>query len=349
MPRFEPQETIMAITRRDWMRGLAAAGVVPMAGPAWAQAGTLKISHQFPGGSATEGDFRDRLCRRFAADIEQKSNGALKAAVYPGSSLMKTNAQFSALRKGALDISLYPLSYAGGEVPETNIGLMPALVPSYEVGAAWKTGEVGKMLTKTLDDKGIVVLSWIWQAGGVASRAAPLVQPEDAKGMKVRGGSREMDMMLKAAGASVISLPSNEIYAAMQTGAMDAAMTSSTSFISFKLEEIAKNLTSGRNKAYWFMFEPLLMSKDIFAKLPKAQQDIIMAAGAEQEKFATDAAKADDKIAAEVYAKAGAKVFDLDEATVKKWQTIARETAWKDYGERGETSAALLKAAQKIL
>ena len=122
-------------------------------------------------------------------------------------------------------------------------------------------------------------------------------------------------MMLKAAGASVISLPSNEIYAAMQTGAMDAAMTSSTSFISFKLEEIAKHLTTGRNKAYWFMFEPLLMSKDIFAKLPKAQQDIVMAAGAEQEKFATDAARADDKIVADVYAKAGAKVFDIDEAT----------------------------------
>ena len=337
------------VTRRELIQATGLAALNALAGVASAQAGTLKISHQFPGGTATEGDFRDRLCRRFAADIEAKSNGALKAAVYPGSSLMKTNAQFSAMRKGALDISLYPLSYAGGEVPETNIGLMPALVPSYEVGTAWKTAEVGKMLAKTLDEKGIIVLSWIWQAGGVASRAAPLVQPEDAKGMKVRGGSREMDMMLKQAGASVISLPSNEIYAAMQTGAMDAAMTSSTSFISFKLEEIAKNLTSGRNKAYWFMFEPLLMSKDIFAKLPKAQQDIIMAAGAEQEKFATDAAKADDKIAAEVYAKAGAKVFDLDEATVRKWQTIARDTAWKDYAERGETSAALLKAAQKLL
>jgi len=29
---------------------------------------------------------------------------------------MKTVAQFSALRKGALDMSLYPLAYAGGEV-----------------------------------------------------------------------------------------------------------------------------------------------------------------------------------------------------------------------------------------
>jgi len=339
----------MTITRRELIQSAGAAALGSLAGATWAQAGTLKISHQFPGGTATEGDFRDRLCRRFAADIEKRSNGALKAAVYPGSSLMKTNAQFSALRKGALDISLYPLSYAGGEVPETNIGLMPALVPSYEVGAQWKTSEVGKMLSKILDEKGIVVLSWIWQAGGVASRATPLVQPEDAKGLKVRGGSREMDMMLKAAGASVITLPSNEIYAAMQTGAMDAAMTSSTSFISFKLEEIAKHLTSGRNKAYWFMFEPLLMSKEVFAKLPKAQQDIIMQAGGEQEKFATDAARADDKIAADVYAKAGAKVYDLDAATLKKWQDIARRTAWKDYAEKSESCAKILQAAEKLL
>ena len=340
----------MTFTRREFVG--AAAGLSLGAGgqPTWAQAGnTLKISHQFPGGTLTEGDFRDRLCRRFGVEVEKRTSGALKSAVYPGSSLMKTNSQFSALRKGALDMSLFPLSYAGGEVAETNIGLMPALVPSYEQGAAWKTAEVGKLLAKVLDEKGVVVVSWIWQAGGVASKPRALVAPADAKGLKVRGGSREMDMMLKQAGASVITLPSNEIYAAMQTGAMDAAMTSSTSFISFKLEEIAKHLTSGRGRAYWFMFEPLLISKEVFAKLPKAQQDIVMAVGAELEVFARDAARADDKIAAEVYAKAGAKVYDMDEATLGKWQTIARDTAWKDFAEKSESCAALLKSAQKLL
>lgn len=340
----------MHSTRRHFIQTGAAALALPHFG-SWAQAasGGLKISHQFPGGTINEGDFRDRLCRKFAADVEKRTNGALKASVYAGSSLMKTNAQFSALRKGALDMSLVPLSYAGGEVAETNIGLMPALVPSYEVGAAWKTAEVGKLLAKQMDDKGIVIVSWVWQAGGVASRARPLVTPEDAKGLKVRGGSREMDMMLKQAGASVITLPSNEIYAAMQTGAMDAAMTSSTSFISFKLEEIAKHLTSGRQRTYWFMFEPLLMSKEVFSKLPKAQQDVVMAVGAELEGFAREAAKADDKIAADVYAKAGAKVYDMDDATLRKWQAIARDTAWKDFSEKNENCAGLLKAAQKLL
>jgi TRAP-type transport system periplasmic protein len=135
----------------------------------------------------------------------------------------------------------------------------------------------------------------------------------------------------------------------MQTGAMDAAMTSSTSFISFKLEEIAKHLVTGRNKTYWFMFEPLLISKEVFLKLPKAQQDVVMAVGAELEVFARDAAKADDKIAADVYAKAGAKVYDMDDATLKKWQAIARETAWKDFSDKNESCASLLKAAQKLL
>ena len=218
---------------------------------AFAQNKTLKISHQFPGGTIKEGDFRDRLVRMFSAEVEKRTKGNLKFEIYPGSSLMKTNAQFSSMRKGALDMALIPLSYAGGEIPEVNIGLMPGLVVSYEQAYSWKNKPVGAELNRLLLDKGIVLISWIWQAGGVASRTKPIVDPEDAKGMKVRGGSREVDMILKEAGAAVVTLPSNEIYAAMQTGAMDAAMTSSTSFISFHLEEVAKALTTGRKGAYW--------------------------------------------------------------------------------------------------
>ena len=74
-----------------------------------------------------------------------------------------------------------------------------------------------------------------------------------------------------------------------------------------------------------------MMSKEVFDKLPANQQAAIMSVGADMEKFALEAAKADDIAVANVYLKAGAKVYDLDEPTVKKWQAIARETAWKDY------------------
>ena len=340
----------MTINRRHILAGAVAAPAVIAASRLGlaAPATVLKISHQFPGGTLDEGDFRDRLCLKFAAELEKRTGGEVGAQVYPNSSLMKTIPQFSSLRRGALDLSLYPISYAGGEVPETNIGLMPGLVSNYKQGAAWKTAAVGKKFDEFLRSKNVLILSWIWQAGGVVSRGNPIVVPADAKGLKIRGGSREMDMMLQAAGAATLSTPSNELYAAMQTGACDAAITSSTSLISFRLEEVAKSLTTGRGKSYWFMLEPLIMSKLIFDKLPKKHQEAIVGLGAELESFGTKEAMADDEKVAEVYAKKGAKVADLDEATVDKWREIARPTAWKDYAAKTPLSAELLKLAEAV-
>src|SRR5262245_57970858 len=104
----------MTISRRCVLAGaLGAPAIIASTGlGSAAPTQTLKISHQFPGGTIDEGDFRDRLCRKFGAELEKRTNGALAAQVYPNSSLMKTVAQFSAVRKGVLDLSLYPISYA---------------------------------------------------------------------------------------------------------------------------------------------------------------------------------------------------------------------------------------------
>src|SRR3981081_1949290 len=338
----------MHISRRNIIAGGLAMPAVIAASRLGFAAQTLKFSHQFPGGSIDRGIFRDRLCRRFGAELTKQTGGAIETQVYANSSLMKTVAQFSAVRKGALDLSFYPISYGGGEFPELNIGLMPGLVSSYKQGAAWKKSPVGQKFGEFLASKGVIILSWIWQAGGVVSRGNPMINPEDAKGLKIRGGSREMDMMLQKAGATTLSTPSNELYQAMQTGACDAAITSSTSLISFRLEEVARSLTTGRGKSYWFMLEPLIMSKAIFDAMPKNQRDIIVALREERESVGTKEAMADDQKFAEVYGKKGAKVADLDEAIVDKWRAIARDTAWKDYAARSPLAAELLKLAESV-
>jgi TRAP-type C4-dicarboxylate transport system substrate-binding protein len=341
----------MTITRR---RILAATAAAPLAAPfiagtARAESKKLKISHQFPGGTIDTGDFRDQLCRRFAVELEKRTKGALGADIYPNSSLVKTVAQYSAMRKGALDMSLYPLNYAGGEVSEYNIGFMPGVVSSYAQGYAWKQAEIGKKMNALMAEKGAVLVTWLWQAGGSASRdAKPVLVPEDVKGKKVRGGSQEMDLMLKGAGASVVSMPSNELYAAMQTGTMDVCMTTSTSFISFRLEEIAKSLATPRQKSFFFVFEPLLMSKQIFDALPKDQQTAIMDIGAEMEKFALEKAKADDDEVAKVYEKRGIKTYDMDQAAVDKWKAIAATTCWKQYADKSASNAEFLKLSQQV-
>lgn len=338
----------MLTTRRAALGALLAAPALLRPMGARAAARVLKISHQFPGGTVDEGDFRDRLVRRFAAAVQARTNGSLAFEIYPGSSLMKTVAQFSALRRGALDLSLYPLAYAGGEVPEVNVGLMPSLVTSYRQGLAWKGAAIGKELTDLLDKRGVKILTWIWQSGGTASRAGAVQAPDDTKGLKFRGGSREMDLMLKTAGAIISSVPSNEIYPAMQTGSLDAAVTSSTSLISFRLQEVSKNVTTGRGGSFWFMLEPLIMSKIVFDSLTPEQQRAIVETGAGLEPFALEAAKADDEALATVYKGAGVAVHDMSQADLAKWKAAAQESAWKDFAARNATCAKLLDLAQKV-
>ena len=111
------------LTRRHALITAFAAPAILRFGTGTARAATsLKISHQFPGGSIAQGDFRDRLCRTFAAEVAKRSGGEIAAEVFPDSQLVKTTAQFAAMRKGALDISLYPLPYAGGELPDSMLG-----------------------------------------------------------------------------------------------------------------------------------------------------------------------------------------------------------------------------------
>jgi len=78
---------IKSISRRQLVAGATAAPAVvalERLGSA-AAAQTLKISHQFPGGTIDEGDFRDRLCRKFVAELQKRTDGAINSQVYPNS------------------------------------------------------------------------------------------------------------------------------------------------------------------------------------------------------------------------------------------------------------------------
>ena len=68
------------LTRRHVLASALAAPAILRLGTGTAHAATtLKISHQFPGGTIDKGDFRDRLCRMFAAELAKRSGGDMTA------------------------------------------------------------------------------------------------------------------------------------------------------------------------------------------------------------------------------------------------------------------------------
>jgi hypothetical protein len=84
--------------------------------------------------------------------------------------------------------------------------------------------------------------------------------------------------MLAEAGASIASMASSEIYSAMQSKVLDAANTSSSSFVSYRIYEQVSCYTPAGDNALWFMYQPLLVNKTTFEDLTVAQQEALRAA-----------------------------------------------------------------------
>ena len=96
------------------------------------------------------------------------------------------------------------------------------------------------------------------------------------------------------------------------------------------------------------MFEPLLISKGLYDSLTPEQQKIVSEVGASLEQFGVDEAKKDDQRMAEVFAKAGAKVADMDEKAFMAWRGVAEQTAFKDFAENIKDGRVLLDMALSV-
>src|SRR3546814_5877196 len=90
--------------------------------------------------------------------------------------------------------------------------------------------------------------------------SSDLLSPESMEGQVTRAAGPAFEQMLVGAGASIASMPSSEIYTGMQTGVLDAANTSSGSFVSYRLYEQVTCLTEPGDPALCFMYAPILLS-----------------------------------------------------------------------------------------
>ena len=312
-------------------------------------AAVLKISHQWPGGTAEKGDYRDRLCRIFAKKVEERTAGAIRFEIHPASVLFKPVGQYDAMLKGALDMCVYPLDYASGKIPQLSITLMPCIVRDHHQAIRWKDEPIGKEVEKICEQNGMKIVAWNWCGGGVATKSKQVIVPEDLRGMKIRGAGKMFETMLHdGAGCAITSMPSSEIYFALQTGVLDACMTSSSTFESFRLYEQVKYYTSPRITTTWYMNVSFVMSMLTWKKLSPDQQKIFTEVGKEMEKFGMEEAIKDDVQVTDLFKQKGVKVYDLTPNDFKVWLEVAKKTAWKTFAEKVKGGKELLDMAQAV-
>jgi TRAP-type transport system periplasmic protein len=305
---------------------------------------TLRASHQFPGG---RGDVRDEMVQIIAREAKA-ANVDLDVQVYPGASLFKPNEQWNALVNGQLDISSFPLDYASGKQRAFGATLMPGLVRSHERAQRMNDSPFMKDIKAQIDKAGVVVLADAWLAGAIASKKACIRKPEDIKGLKVRSAGPTFASMWQAAGASIVSVPSNEVYNALQTGVADATDTSSGSFVSFRIYEQVKCLTAPGDNALWFMYEPVLMSKKSFSRLNKKQQDVLVQAGKKSHDFFAQKAKGLDDEMVKVFRDHNVEVVTLTSAEYEQWLKVAEKSSYAEFAKDVPNGKKLIEEALSV-
>ena len=304
----------------------------------------LKASHQWPGG---KGDIRDEMVQIIARHMEANETD-VDIRVYPGKSLFKPREQWGAMTKGKLDITAFPLSYAGGRHPEFNLTLMPGLVKNHDHAIRLNSSPFMLEIKRIMDEAGVMVLADTWLAGGFVSKKRCVLEPEDVKGQKFRAAGKAFNQMLDAAGATITSMPSSEIYSGLQTGVLDGANTSSSSLVSYRIYEQVSCLTAPGKNALWVMYEPILMAKSSFEKLNDAQKLELMKAAGKAEQYASRASKEADQKLVDAYKKAGVEVVEMTPAQAAKWRAIADKSSYDAFARDVEGGRDLLDKALAV-
>ena len=307
-----------------------------------ASATELRLSHQW-----STKDVRHKVAQ-IVADEVAAANVDLEIKIFPSKSLFKPREQYKPLSRGQLDMTVFPLSYAGGQRPEFNLTLMPGLVKNHDHAARLNDsafmGELEKLMAE--DDVRVVVHGYL--AGGFVGKDRCITSPDHVKGLQTRAAGKAFEQMLAAAGASIASMASSEIYNAMQTGVLQAANTSSSSFVSYRIYEQVKCYTPASDVALWFMYQPLLMNKTTYDELTDAQRAAIDAGAAKAQAYYLAEAKKQDAASVEAYKKAGVEIANMTTEEFNQWREIAKQSSYKDFVESVPTGQKLLDMALSV-
>ncbi|HYP84984.1 TRAP transporter substrate-binding protein DctP [Variovorax sp.] len=304
----------------------------------------LKASHQFPGG---KGDVRDEMVQMIARDVAAAKVG-LEIKVYPASSLVKAAEQWKAMQTGQIDMTSFPLDYASGFHPQFGATLMPGLVKNHDHAQRLNKSPFMAEIHKVVEDGGAKVLADAWLAGAFGGKDKCIRTPADAAGVKVRSAGATFSQMWAGAGASIVSIPSNEVYNALQQGVAQATDTSTASMTSFRLYEQLKCVTAPGDNALWFMYEPVLISKRSWDKLDDKQKAALTAASKKAEAyFSAESKKLDDKMI-EAFKKGGSEVVTMTEAEADAWRAIAQKTSYKEFADKVPGGKELIEKALSV-
>lgn len=303
---------------------------------------TMRISHQFPPAHHSA-----RNMEQFAADVKALTDGKVEVQIFAAAQLFKPNQHHAAVAGGKIESAMMLNFQWGGTIPEMSVTLIPYFISKVEKMKKFVGSDAARMLDAKMEAKGVKNIMWLVDAndGIFTSSKAPLIRPEDFRGLKIRGLNKLFDAGLEAMGASPSPMPGSEVYQALQTGVLDAGFTGVQAANSRRFYEVQK---FGVASSIILAYDNLVVNPEWWAKLSPANRKAIEAA---VKKAEARAMPASDAIPAEritVLREKGMNVTVLTAAQEKVMADAMQPAVIKAFEASGSDAIKLIEMLKRL-
>jgi TRAP-type transport system periplasmic protein len=220
---------------------------------------------------------------KVTACLTEKSGGKMKLQAFWGGALGGDLQATQALRSGTQEMVVTSSSPLVGILPDLGVFDLPFLFANEKEADAILDGAYGKYISDKMGAVGLVNLSY-WENGfrNLTNSRKPVEKVEDFPGLKVRVMQNNIFLdTFKTVGANAVPMAFQEVFAALETKAIDGQENPFVTIDTSKMYEVQKFLSVTRHAYTPFLF---LYSKALFDKLSPDEQKAMMDCAAEGQK-----------------------------------------------------------------
>ncbi len=282
---------------------------------------------------------------KLADAVRTRTDGKFDIKItFEGELGIKRDGFVRALSTGVLDGSMMASGFGETSYPHVGALNLPYLFSNSDEA---RTGQaaIRSISEEEYAKDGIMLLTdHVWVAQELFTDQA-ISDVTNLDGLKIRGWSAIMLEWVKLAGGVPLSMPSGEVYVAIQRGVANGGITGSASAISASWYEVAPY---AHLIHFFYVITDVTISKASFDALPKEYQDILLEEGRNfTENFKTQLAE-EDASAWGIWKSNGGEVIELtpeQAATLKTMSTPLWDTWLEKATPEGKVAFAAIKNA----
>ena len=272
------------MTRKSFLSTFAAAATLVALGAlgaahAQVQERTFKLGLQNPKGHPLE-----QGATKFAEVVTAKSGGKIKVNVFPGGTLGGDAPTVSALQGGTVEITVLNSGILASQVKEFAVFDFPFMFANAREADSVVDGPFGSKMHGLLADKGIVGLAY-WELGfrNLTNGRRAINTVDDIAGLKLRVIPNAINVdWVKALDANPTPMAFPEVYAGLESKAIDGQENPLSVILANKFAEVQKHLAITNHQ---YNPQSFIFSKKVWDTLSADEKKIVGEAAAEAGRF----------------------------------------------------------------